>query len=68
MFNQLLLGNKPTSLENMKSYFLTSVLITQSVTLISQPLFHNLILLVYNFHRSIFRYGYHQACHHMALH
>ncbi|EGP5165729.1 hypothetical protein CUS92_11555 [Enterococcus faecium] len=68
MFNQLLLGNKPTSLENMKIYFLTSVLITQSVTPISQPLFHNLILLVYNFHRNIFRYGYHQAFHHMVLH
>ncbi|EGP5403627.1 hypothetical protein D3I35_10405 [Enterococcus faecium] len=40
MFNQLLLGNKPTSLEKMKSYFLTSALITQSITLISQPLIH----------------------------
>ncbi|PQG07040.1 hypothetical protein CUS44_04160 [Enterococcus faecium] len=38
MFKRLLLGNKPTSLENMKSYFLTSVLITQSITLISRPL------------------------------
>ncbi|OOL62792.1 hypothetical protein B1P86_01885 [Enterococcus faecium] len=39
MFNQLLLGNKLTSLENMRSYFLTSALITQSITQ-----FHNLFL------------------------
>ncbi|OSP66010.1 hypothetical protein EFM1CSP_18465 [Enterococcus faecium] len=39
MFNQLLLGNKLTSLENMRSYFLTSTLITQSITQ-----FHNLFL------------------------
>ncbi|EJX47073.1 hypothetical protein HMPREF1379_03239 [Enterococcus faecium R497] len=38
MFNQLLLGNKLTSLENMRSYFLTSALITQSITQFSQPL------------------------------
>ncbi|PQF48595.1 hypothetical protein CUS70_13270 [Enterococcus faecium] len=37
MFNQLLLGNKLTSLENMKSYFLTSALITQNITQFSQP-------------------------------
>ncbi|EJX56112.1 hypothetical protein HMPREF1366_01291 [Enterococcus faecium ERV26] len=41
MFHLLLLGNKPTRLENMRSYFLSSVLITQNKSQLSQSLLND---------------------------